>query len=73
MSSINMAPVRRLIRNRGQKREGTKDEGLAKTLFIDRIPKMALFVVLSLVLGRSGNYSFWKWPHFNMLLMKRDL
>lgn len=55
MSSINMAPVRRLIRNRGKKREGTKDEGLAKTLFIDRISKMALFVVLSLVLGRSGN------------------
>lgn len=35
MSSIIMAPVRRLIRNRGKKREGTKDEGLAKTLFID--------------------------------------
>lgn len=42
MSSINRAPVRRLIRNRGKKREGTQGESLAKTRFIDRIPKWLL-------------------------------
>lgn len=53
-----MAPVRRWILNRGKKREGTQGESWVKTLFIDHLPKCdlgALFVIMSLVLGRGMN------------------